>query len=66
MISFSIRSVPDAELWCTKFISPRTYYTHTKLGGYGWYISSPSRDPKLNIYDEKQGLLAILKFGDQM
>jgi hypothetical protein len=63
--------------WCAKFISPRKYWLHNRMGGEGWYIEWEDKlvltieDEKtailvLTIEDEKTAILAILKFGDQL
>jgi len=52
------------EAWCSKIISRRTYWLHNKLGGKGWKIIRRNSVWELELLDEKQALLAILKFSD--
>ena len=67
MTKIKISSIASASAWCSKFISPRGYWLHNRLGGEGWYIEIEWKDKSvLTIEDEKTAILAILKFGDQL
>jgi len=52
---------------CEKYISPRKYYLHNRVGGDGWEIS-PSLDltdgfhAKVKIDDDKMATFLMLKF----
>ena len=64
MTAFKIKDVNQTVNWCSKFISPRGYVLHNRIGGKGWRIDTAGKSI-LTIEDEKKALLAILKFGDQ-
>ena len=66
MAAIKIKNLFDAEAWCIKHIGARLYYTHTKFGGREWEIRKTNEHHMLTIHDEKQALLAILKFGDNL
>jgi hypothetical protein len=51
---------------CEKYISPRKYYLHNKVGGNGWEVShsSDSSDgfrAKLKVDDEHMATFIMLK-----
>lgn len=60
-----VKNLTKTEDWCSKIIGPRTYWLHNKLGGAGWRIINRGSGWELELQDEKQALLAILKFSDQ-
>ena len=51
---------------CEKYISPRKYYLHNKVGGNGWEVS-PSSDSsdgfraKLKVDDDQMATFIMLK-----
>lgn len=65
MTKIKISSIASASAWCSKFISPKGYWLHNRMGGRGWYIEWEDKSI-LTIEDEKKAILAILKFGDQL
>lgn len=65
-VSIKIKNIQAAEAYCLKYIGPRMFYLHDKIGGQGWVINRPFRhDSTLTIQDEKRALLAILALSDQ-
>lgn len=64
MKEINISNIGQTEAWCMKHIGPRLFYLHNKIGGEGWMIlRQGSSTPVLRIEDEKQYLLALIKFG---
>jgi len=64
MKEFKINNPREVEAWCMRFIGPRMYYLHTQIGGEGWIIKqSKSSYAMVTIEDDKQALLAMIKFG---
>lgn len=64
MKEFKISNPREVEAWCMRFIGPRMYYLHTQIGGEGWIIKqSKSSYAMVTIEDDKQALLAMIKFG---
>lgn len=64
MKEFEINNPREVEAWCMRFIGPRIYYLHTQIGGQGWFIKqSKSSYAMVTIEDDKQALMAMLKFG---
>lgn len=61
MTEFKISNLRETEDWCMRFIGPRMYYLHNKIGGQGWTIRQ--QQSTVTIEDDKQALMAMLKFG---
>lgn len=57
-----INDIIKTSLWCSKIISPRTYYMYNSIGGKGWVIVNINNNWQLIIDNEKQALMAILQF----
>ena len=56
--------IREVEAWCLRFIGPRMYYLPKKIGGQGWSIVRQfSPTPTVTIENDKQALMAMLKFG---
>ena len=65
MVEFKIPVTRFAEAWCLKYIGPRLYYIHNKIGGEGWQIKSKNRELFLAIEDDKKALMAMMTIGDK-
>lgn len=64
MKEFTINNPKEVEAWCMRFIGPRSYYLHNRLGGEGWTIKQhQSIYASVKIEDDKQALLSMIKFG---
>ena len=63
MKEIKINSIGHTEAWCMKYIGPRLFYIHNKIGGPGWMIIRENGETILRVEDEKKYLLALLKFG---
>jgi hypothetical protein len=63
MTEFKITDLRETEDWCMRFIGPRMYYLHNRIGGQGWTIKKQQSSPTVTIEDDKQALIAMLKFG---
>jgi len=65
-VNFKIKDVSKAEAYCLKYIGPKKFHLHNKIGGQGWIIYRPfTNEPTLTVHDEKRALMAILAIGDQ-
>ena len=62
---FKVNNPVAVEHWCSRIISPRSYYLHNKFGGRGWTMFRTGPAWTLRIDNDKQALLAVLKFSDQ-
>lgn len=62
MIEFKVPSAGKAEAWCMKFIGPRLYYIHDRMGGEGWRIMRSRTDGStlLCLEDDKKATIAML------
>jgi hypothetical protein len=49
------------EQFCMSNISPRLFYIHNKRGGVGWIIKRKGTEWVLELENEKQGLILLLK-----
>jgi hypothetical protein len=58
-----IVSIGQTEAWCMKYIGPRQFYLHNKIGGTGWLIIRNGNGAILKVEDRNQYLMALLKFG---
>ena len=67
MKEFKVSSLGKAEAWCMKYIGPRLYYIHNKIGGAGWRImrGHKSSEILLCIEDDKTALMAMLTLSDE-
>lgn len=64
MKEFKIKHTQEVEAWCMRYIGPRMFYMHTQIGGQGWIIKHPqSMNARIIIEDDKQALMAMIKFG---
>ena len=64
MKEFTVSNPREVEHWCMQFVGPRMYYLHNKIGGQGWTIKQQqSMHATVKIEDDKQALLAMIKFG---
>lgn len=68
MIKLDIKRTSEMEIinWCSKYISPREYWLHNRVGGEGWRLLKFKQARQLIIEDDKLGLMVILRFGDKL
>ena len=62
MIEFKVPSIGKAEAWCIKYVGPRLYYIHDKIGGEGWSIIPGHKNSEtlLCLEDNKKAIMAML------
>jgi hypothetical protein len=58
-----ISNIGQTEAWCMKYIGPRLFYIHNRIGGPGWTILKQGSKAILRVEDRNQYLLALLQFG---
>lgn len=64
MKEFKINKPREVEAWCLRYIGPRMFYLHNKIGGQGWVIKHPqSANARIIIEDDNHALMAMIKFG---
>lgn len=63
MNEIEIANIGQTEAWCMKYISPRHFYLHNKIGGPGWLIIKNGSRAILRVEDRNQYLMALIKFG---
>jgi hypothetical protein len=66
-MKLKVKSLSSIEQWCEKHLGPRLYYIHDRRGGMVWRIKKdPAGGWELEIDNDHQALLLILKFSDEI
>jgi len=53
--------------WCDRYISPRKYWIHSRIGGEKWEARNTQPGGwKLYLKEDKMATMALLKFGDTL
>jgi len=64
-MEFKTSDYHQVEAWCMRYIGPRMYYLHNRIGGQGWTIKRATLGgpATIAIEDKHHALMAMLKFG---
>jgi hypothetical protein len=63
ILNISEKNEYDICRWCIAHISPCKYWLHNRRGSKEWEIYASGGKTFLNIKNEEQAIIAVLKFG---